>query len=202
VIGDPERQPVSPLPLAVDAPAFVPLVELLLPTPVPVEPVPCVAAPGWVEFGEVAVPVPLAPVPVGFEVPGALVLGLVCAGWLLLGLLVFGEVVLGEEVWGVVAGLLWVCEEPVLEGVLSGAVLCASTQVPDSSTREISVALPFITPPINSSDFATVFRDGGGGNPADPLRGKRALPYSEFSGREEKLREADLVREAGQQLRG
>jgi hypothetical protein len=92
-------------------------------------------------------------VPVEFEVPGAfvelpgaLVLGLVCAGWLVLGLAVLGEV-LGEDVWGVVAGLLWVCEEPVLEGVLSGAVLCASTHVPDSSTREISVALPFITPP-------------------------------------------------------
>ena len=79
-------------------------------------------------------------------------LGLVCAGWLVLGLValglfVLGLVVLGEEVWGVVAGLLCVCEEPVLEGVLSGAVPCASTHVPDSSTREISVALPFITPP-------------------------------------------------------
>ena len=127
------------------APVVVPVAELLLPTPVPV--VPCVDAPGSLEFGEVAVPVPCAPVPVGFEVPGALVLGLVCAGWLALGLVVLGEVVLGEDVWGVVAGLLWVCEEPVLDGVLSGAVLCASTHVPDSSTREISVALPFITPP-------------------------------------------------------
>jgi len=82
---------------------------------------------------------------------------------------VLGLVVLGEDVWGVVAGLLCVCEEPVLEGVLSGAVLCASTHVPDSSTREISVALPFITPPINSSDFATLFRDAKRGNPADSL---------------------------------
>lgn len=72
-------------------------------------------------------------------------LGLVCAGWLVLGVAVPGE--LGEEVWGVVAGLLCVCEEPVLDGVLSGAVLCASTHVPDSSTRKISVALPFIAPP-------------------------------------------------------
>jgi hypothetical protein len=72
------------------------------------------------------------------------VLGLVCAGWLVLGLVVLGEVEPGEEVWGVVAGLLCVCEEPALEGVLSGDVLCASTHVPDSSTREISVALPFI----------------------------------------------------------
>ena len=152
MIGDPERQPVSPLPFSDDAPAPVLDVELLLPTPVPV--VPWVDAPGWLEFGEVAVPVPVAPVPVEFEVPGsfvevpgALVLGLVCAGWLVLGVVVLGEPVLGEDVWGVVDGLLCVCEEPVLEGVLSGAVLWASTHVPDSSTREISVALPFITPP-------------------------------------------------------
>ena len=56
--------------------------------------------------------------------------------------------VLGEDVWGV-AGLLCVCEEPVLEGVLFGGVLCASTHVPESSTSETSVAFPFIviTPP-------------------------------------------------------
>ncbi len=72
--------------------------------------------------------------------PGLVVLGVVWG-------VVAGLVVLGEEVWGVLAGLLWVCEEPALEGVLSGDVLCASTHVPDSSTREISVALPFITPP-------------------------------------------------------
>jgi hypothetical protein len=59
-----------------------------------------------------------APVPVWPVVPGALVLGLVCAGWLVAGVLV-----LGEEVCGVAAGLLCVCEEPELEGVLSGAVL-------------------------------------------------------------------------------
>ncbi len=92
-------------------------------------------------------------------------LGLVCAGWLVLGL-----VVLGEEVWGVAAGLLCVCEEPALEGVLSGAVLCASTHVPDSSTRDISVALPFITPPNKcSSDLATVFGIEPADNPADSL---------------------------------
>jgi hypothetical protein len=162
-----------------------------------------VAAPGWLEFGEVAVPVPVAPVPVGFEVPGEFVFGLVCAGWLVLGLAVLGEVVLGEEVWGVVAGLLWVCEEPVLEGVLSGAVLCASTHVPDSSTREISVALPFIAPPNNSSDFATVCRDGQGGNPADSLRGERRYRTEYFQNAGQNLPEAELDREAGQQqLRG
>jgi len=123
------------------------------------------------------VPVPVAPVPVWVEVPGALVLGLVCAGWLVLGL---GLVVLGEEVWGVVAGLLCVCEEPVLEGVLSGDVLCASTHVPDSSTREISVALPFITPPNNSSDFATLVGGGKRGNPADSLHGKRRYRTANF----------------------
>jgi len=63
--------------------------------------------------------------------------------------LVLGLVVLGEEFWGV-AGPLWVCEEPAVEGVLPGAVLCASTHVPKSSTSETSVALIFIafTPPI------------------------------------------------------
>jgi len=41
VIGEPARQPVKVLPFAeVDAPALVPLVEELLPTPVPVAPVP------------------------------------------------------------------------------------------------------------------------------------------------------------------
>ena len=53
---------------------------------------------------------------------------------------------LGGAVWGV-EGLLCVCEEPVLEGVLSGAVLCASTHVPESSTSETSVAFPFIAIP-------------------------------------------------------
>ena len=173
------------MPFAEVAPELVEVAfaELPLPTPVPVETVPCVAAPGWLEFGEVAVPVPVAPVPVWFEVPGAFVLGFVCAGWLELGVAVLGELgELGEEVWGVVAGLLCVCEEPVLEGVLSGAVLCASTHVPDSSTREISVALPFIAPPNNSSDSATVCRDGEVGNPADSLMRRAMLPYSEFSG--------------------
>ena len=167
-----------PLPeVAPELPEFVvaePLVpelvvaELLLPTPVPVEPVaapePWVVVPDCVpdwapdcEFGVVALPVPFwsVEVPGAFEVPGALVLGLVCAGCVELGLLVPGELVFGEEVCGVgelcgvAAGLLCVCADPVLDGVLSGALLCASTHVPDSSTKETSVALPFIavTPP-------------------------------------------------------
>ena len=80
---------------------------------------------------------------------GLVVLGELVPGLVVLGELVPGLVVLGEEVWGV-EGLLCVCEEPVLEGVLSGVVLCASSHVPESSTSETSVAFPFIgVPPPN-----------------------------------------------------
>lgn len=59
---------------------------------------------------------------------------------------VFGEVVLGFDVCGFVPdGLLCVCAGAELEVVLVlGVVLWATTQVPDSSNKENSVALGFM----------------------------------------------------------
>lgn len=110
---------------------------------------------------------------------------------------------LGEEVWGVVAGLLCVCEEPVLEGVLSGAVLCASTHVPDSSTREISVALPFIAPPNKFLCLCDCRpRRESGKSSRLPMKANDVTVQRIFRSKQ-KLPEAELGREAGQeQLRG
>ena len=99
-MGDPDRQPVKPFPLA----ELVPLADPAapeVPLVAPVDPEFC--AP---ELGEVAVP-ELCPGVVWSvvefpELPGAFVLGAVCAGWLALGVL------FGVEVCGVPAGLLCV----------------------------------------------------------------------------------------------
>jgi hypothetical protein len=90
VIGDPERQPVKPFPLAELAAVAVPAAPVDPEFPVP-------------EVGEGAVP-ELWPGVVWsvVELPGAVALGAVCAGWLALGVL------FGVEVRGVPAGLLCV----------------------------------------------------------------------------------------------
>lgn len=118
-MGLPDKQPVIALPL--------PVAEF----PVAVEEL----APGFVWFAEPGLGV------VEFEA-GALVLGVL---WEFVPE-VAGELVLGFDVCEFVPdGLLCVCAGAELEGVvLLGVVLCATTQLADSSSKENSVAFDFM----------------------------------------------------------